>query len=292
MASPEAVRARVLLACEWEVRGRKVGNVHPGCAFADLTAGDLLACAPAAADAFCGELRGAPSVGGLVLAAVRASRAAVPTNANLGIVLLLAPLALAPTPAGVGAVLRGTTVGDAAGVYEAIRLAAPGGLGRAAEQDVADAPTVTLLEAMRLAAGRDAVARQYASDFADVRELGVPALVAGLAEFGRVEAAVIHCQLELLARLPDTLIARKLGPAAAEAVRERAATVRAAGGLATPAGRRLGRALDAELRTDGNRRNPGATADLVAASLYWALAEGLLSAGDGFPWPAPDWLTP
>jgi triphosphoribosyl-dephospho-CoA synthetase len=36
------------------------------------------------------------------------------------------------------------------------------------------------------------------------------------------------------------------------------------------------RALDADLRGDGNARNPGTTADLVTAVLFVALLEGLL----------------
>ena len=61
-----------------------------------------------------------------------------------------------------------TTVEDAREVYAAIRLANPGGLNDAAEQDVRDEPTVTLHEAMALAKDRDSVARQYADNFSDV----------------------------------------------------------------------------------------------------------------------------
>jgi HEAT repeat protein len=51
-------------------------------------------------------------------------------------------------------VLAATTVDDARDVYAAIRLAAPGGLGTVDDQDIADEPTQTLLDVMRLAAGR------------------------------------------------------------------------------------------------------------------------------------------
>ena len=65
-------------------------------------------------------------------------------------------------------VLEGLTVADARDTYEAIRLAAPGGLGQADAQDVAETPTETLLEVMRRAADRDLVARQYAATYPDV----------------------------------------------------------------------------------------------------------------------------
>ena len=62
------------------------------------------------------------------------------------------------------------TVADARAGYEAIRLASAGGLGDSAEQSVSKEPTVTLLEAMRLAADRDLIAKQYATGFADIFE--------------------------------------------------------------------------------------------------------------------------
>jgi triphosphoribosyl-dephospho-CoA synthase len=40
--------------------------------------------------------------------------------------------------------------------------------------------------------------------------------------------------------------------------------------------------LDAWLRADGNRRNPGTTADLVAGCLSAALREGWLEAAEIF----------
>ena len=103
---------------------------------------------------------------------------------RLGIVLLLAPLAAVPPDEplrdGVRRLLAALTVADAEQVYEAIRLAAPGGLGRVQDQDVAAAPTQTLREVLALAADRDLIARQYTNAFADVWNDGVPALVEGL----------------------------------------------------------------------------------------------------------------
>ncbi len=101
-----------------------------------------------------------------MLDAIRATRRVVATNTNLGIVLLLAPLAAVPRDnrcaQGIPAVLDALTVEDARDVFAAIRLASPGGLGQAAEQDVADEPSLPLRQIMALAADRDLVARQYA----------------------------------------------------------------------------------------------------------------------------------
>jgi triphosphoribosyl-dephospho-CoA synthase len=210
-------------------------------------------------------------------------------------VLLLVPLAncdAPPSPFRVAVTeeLACLSTDDARFVYEAIRVANPGGLGEAPEQDVRDEPTVTLLGAMQLAADRDMVARQYANGFADVFDFGVPAFTDAFAKFGCVEAAIIDSQLRWLAAYPDSLIARKNGPAVAEDVQKRAAEVLSRGGIATPEGRAAGVALDKHLRSDGNRLNPGTTADLITACLFVALRENKVAPSSPFRWQVSDWL--
>ena len=187
-------------------------------------------------------------------------------------------------------VLARLTVQDAVYAYAAIRLASAGGLGDAPEQDVKAEPTVTLLEAMKLAADRDLIARQYANGYADVFDLGVPAFLTAFEKFGRIEPAVIECQLQWMAAFPDSLIARKLGAPAAEDVQRRVQRMLELGGLDTSAGRAAGVELDRYLRSDGNKLNPGTTADLVTACLFVALREGTVPVNAPFHWDVPDWL--
>jgi triphosphoribosyl-dephospho-CoA synthase len=194
-------------------------------------------------------------------------------------ILLLAPLARAALHAQ-GAlrdelreVLVATTVTDATEVYDAIRIARPGGLGSSASEDVAAAPTVTLREAMLLAANRDNVAREYATDFAATFEIGVPALRAARSAGLAWAEATVETFLRLLATLPDTLIARKLGSAAAATVSRRAREVEDAGGVRTGAGREALEQLDDELRSPNNAYNPGTTADLTCAALFVVILE-------------------
>jgi triphosphoribosyl-dephospho-CoA synthase len=49
-----------------------------------------------------------------------------------------------------------------------------------------------------------------------------------------------------------------------------------AGGVRTAAGRRALHRFDASLRDPGNALNPGTTADLVTATLFVGLLEGML----------------
>lgn len=270
------------LACVLEVLARKAGNVHPGCSFDDLTHNDFLASAAAIVPALDAQL----PLGLTVLRAVEATRAVVASNTNLGMILLLAPLAAAARTgdlrAGLREVLATTTVADSTAVFQAIRLANPGGLGSAAKHDVYDEPTLPLRDVMKLAADRDLVARQYASDFAEVWETGLPALLDEWQVHADLERAIVRCQLGLMAAYPDTLILRKVGLEEARTSSVRAAEVLAAGWPETTGGRRAFTEFDAWLRGDGRRRNPGATADLVTACLFVALWTATIPWRDSF----------
>jgi triphosphoribosyl-dephospho-CoA synthase len=269
------------LACLLEVTARKPGNVHRFRDFDDLTYTDFLLSAAAIGPA----LDRAPGrrLGATVLEAIQATRQVVRTNTNLGIVLLLAPLA-AVSPGqefrtGVAAVLDRLDLDDSRLVYRAIRLANPGGLGHVAEQDVAGEPTHPLRQIMALAADRDLVARQYADGFHAVLVEGVPALCRGLEHTGDLERAIILCQLQLLAGHPDSLIARKCGPTVAEEASRRASALLEQGW--PRCGDAPLEAFDTWLTADGHRRNPGTTADLVTACLFAAFREGQIG------WPVP-----
>lgn len=264
------------LACVLEATARKPGNVHRFADFDDAHYLDFVL----SASAIVGPLdqAGSLGVGEIVLRAVAATRRVVATNTNLGMILLLAPLAAVPLAedlaAGVARILDATTVEDAALVYEAIRLARPGGLGEAAEQDVSQPPTIPLRDAMRLAAGRDLVARQYAHAYQDVFEVTLPALRSSLVAGRPLETVIIAAHLATLAQTPDSLIVRKRGEALAAEARARASTILAAGW--PDFGEDLLNSFDAWLRADGHARNPGATADLVCAALFVAIRDGII----------------
>jgi triphosphoribosyl-dephospho-CoA synthase len=178
---------------------------------------------------------GAPGLapGARIHEAVRRTRAAVGCNTNLGIVLLCAPLANAALARRAGdtlrealrRVLRALDVADAGQAYAAIRLAAPAGLGTSAEHDVRAPPAVTLLEAMRTARMRDRIAAQYANDYEDVFESGVPRLAQARARWRDPHWAATSAYLGFLAAFPDTHVARQHGVATAQRVQQAAAAV-------------------------------------------------------------------
>jgi triphosphoribosyl-dephospho-CoA synthase len=272
--APEAVAAAYISACRAELQAVKPGNVHVHADGHRMTTRDFKASAEASA----GPLAEAGArIGRRILDAVLATHARVATNTNLGIVLLCAPLAAAAQEPGdlwaeLADALARLDRQDAADAYEAIRIASPAGLGSVAAHDVRSSPGVDLRAAMQAAAGRDRIARAYATSFEDVAGLGLTSLAAarraGLAPEWQTSAVY----LAFLAEVPDTHVARKHGPGAAEEVRARAEQLRD--------GLDLSRApLDALLSFDrdlkGRGLNPGTSADFTVATLF---ADALISA--------------
>ena len=276
------VAAAAQLACLLEASAPKPGNVSPGRHFADLRYEDFLASAAAIGGPLAGA--GTRPVGATVRLAVEATACWTRSNTNLGIVLLLAPLAraallsdalsLTDFRGAVRRVLEATSVDDARDVYAAIRRAAPGGLGRVEAQDVADEPTMTLLEVMRLAADRDQIAREYATAFEVSFETGAPVLDRARRDGLSWDDAVVETFLTLLAAAPDTHVARRSGAAVAADVSRRARAALAAGGVRSPSGRRAIDDMDRGLRDARNTANPGTAADLTAAAIFVVLLGG------------------
>jgi triphosphoribosyl-dephospho-CoA synthase len=278
--SPLTLGACASLACVWEATAPKPGNVYRGADFEDTSFADFLTSAAMIAPVI--DQVPTRGVGAAVLAGIEATRAAVgPKNTNLGILLLVAPLAAAPSdgplPTAIASVLQRLTPDDCRDVYSAIRLTKPGGLGRVDEGDVnaPDAMPGSLLAAMQLAADRDLVARQYGNNFADV--FAVADGIEGSLRFMPMSDAIVRGYLELLAREPDSLIARKCGDAKAREVSDGARSVLDC----LPSGDDVYRSVLADfdfwLRSDGHRLNPGTTADLVAAALFVLLRDERLN---------------
>lgn len=270
----------VHLACMLEVTAPKPGNVHRGADFDDLCFADFLTSAVVTAPilAKTHEI----GIGNAALESIERTQAAVGTNTNLGIVLLLAPLCSVPEDErlsdGIVAVLEGLTPIDSQQVYRAIGSANPGGMGEVDEHDVAGVAPDNLLEAMRLAADRDMIACQYSNGFADVFNFRDRFLVAALNQGCGLIDAIVWTHVSILAEHPDSLIARRRGhEEAAQASKIANAACRA---VADPFEMtaeyfRLVDDLDFWLRSH-KARNPGTTADLVTATLFCALRDRLV----------------
>ena len=266
----------VQLACQREVQSPKPGNVSPGNDFADATVADFLASADAIAPVMARASE--RPLGMTILDCVEATRQVVGHNTNLGIILLIAPLAAVPPSKslaeGIDEVLKNTTVDDSIAVYEAIRRAQPAGLGEVKDQDLHQAPTQNLVECMRLAADRDLIAAQYANGFQQVLGNGLEWLEDAQRTIESSADQITWLAVRFLAEFGDSLIARKCGLPMSELVQQKAQELLHSGWphqLGSSAGLAE---LDGFLRADGNRRNPGTTADFIAAVIFAGLREG------------------
>ena len=273
MSSVEARIASAFVgACFDELEAPKPGNVHVYSAGHGWTVDDFRRSAEAAAPSIA---RSGASVGARILSAIEATHAAVGHNANLGIVLLCSPLARAAELKGVKmraavrTVLASLDVEDADLAFRAIMLAAPGGLGRVERHDVSRPAAVTLLEAMSEAAARDSIARQYATSFADVFDIGAPLLEAAFRRWpSDPAAAALAVYLGFLAAFPDSHIQRKHGLEAAAAVQREASSLHALAQDADDPNSLFPQVLDFDFRLKASGLNPGTSADLTVATLF------------------------
>lgn len=280
-------------ACETEIRALKPGNVGLHGDGHGMSADDFLISAEAIAEPLTVPGR---SVGGRILAAIEATRRVVPCNTNLGIVLLCAPLAHAalqargvfPLRLELEHVLARLDVADAELAFTAIRLANPGGLGEAPQYDVRQPARVSLQEAMRAASGRDSIARQYASGFADIFDIGVGFHRQCHARWRSEEWATLAVYLRFMARWPDSHVQRKHGEPVARALGREAAAVSAELLRTSQPERLRQRLLEWDERLKRQGINPGTSADLSVACLFAARAEEMLEEEFNAAEPNPD----
>ncbi|MEM8913552.1 MAG: triphosphoribosyl-dephospho-CoA synthase [Planctomycetota bacterium] len=265
----------ILYACILEATAPKPGNVHPTASFDDLSFEDFVTAANIGARTMTQSSR---SIGRRVHDTVVEVIEQTSTNVNLGIALLLAPLIAAEESgspidraawsSSCGEWLETLSPADGQAIGQAIVAATPGGMDvelptQHDSLDVAQpiGPSFDLMAGMRIAAERDAIAKLYVTKMNALFEIVVPTIESAVGFHGDVLAGIVRAHVELIARFGDTLIARKCG----EEISQQAANLAAASLRSDPMDVA---ALDAFLRGDGHRRNPGTTADLIAAGLY------------------------
>jgi len=265
-----------LTSCNEELKALKPGNVHifaPGHRM-DVTHFENAAQAAAPHISVPGH-----KVGKRILNAVQVSMMASGCNTNLGIILLCAPLACAAALEvrekklrnRLSSVLNTLDVEDAANAFEAIRCASPAGLGKAAQEDVQGAPSISLREAMALAAHKDRISNAYVTDFADIFDLGVPILHAARQQCleRKIDAsfALTTLHMSFLAQFPDSHIERKHGTKKARRVMTEAKDrFELWHPISCPETFESLMAFDTWLKK--HNLNPGTTADMVVATLF------------------------
>ncbi len=272
MLTAKQIQECVFWACQQEVSAPKPGNVNSFSGNHEMIAADFIksayAIAPIMAQA---DL----SVGELILQSIRATRDVVNCNTNLGIVLLFAPLCKAAhqcrtfeqLPNALDNILDNLTIDDAEKCYQAIRLAEAGGMGEVESHDINKQPTITLKQAMKIAEKRDTIARQYVNNYDAIWCIGLPNLTKAINCGETVEWATTFAYLIMLSKMPDTLVHRKYGQVIAEKISTDAHSLI----KKIKENSRLSdiqfEVIEWDNKLKKEKRNPGTTADLVAATL-------------------------
>ena len=216
-------------------------------------------------------------------------------NTHMGILMLFIPIASAcgicisendlkfrDMQKNVSKILSLTTVDDSANLCSAIKLADAGGLGRVNEFDLNDENlkeeliknNLNFYNLLKLSANRDRIAQELTTGM-EITFEHARVIEKIYDETGGIFPAIVQAYLIILSKFPDTLIVRKCGAETAREVTAEASEVLELGGVFTKKGRVAIENFDKHLRENGNRLNPGTTADIVAASLFIALLNGL-----------------
>jgi triphosphoribosyl-dephospho-CoA synthase len=267
------LEAAVLASFRGEIEAFKPGNVSVYAEGHDMTVKDFLVSAEVSTPILC---QAGIGLGQRVLDSVKATRAAVRCNTNLGMLLLFVPIIMAAESDfndisslrhNLEIILDSLTQTDADQVYEAIRIANPGGLGSSDSQDVNNKPDCSLKYAMELASQRDSIALQYTNNFKEVCEMGFDSIKCFDNSWNSVKWAAVSSYLMFMSSFADSHIQRKYGVQIAEKVRKKSEVITEKFHKASEPEAELGllRGFDEELKADGY--NPGTCADLTAATI-------------------------
>lgn len=257
-----------------ELEAFKPGNVSRYADGHDMTYQDFLTSAEVSVPLLCQADRG---VGQRILESVKATREAVGCNTNLGMLLLFAPI-IAAAESGfksendlhsqLGIILNSLTQEDAELVFEAIRIANPGGLGDVEAHDVKQQkPGCSLIEAMTVASSRDSVALQYSTGFHDVFELGLTNIKCFVKLWNSVKWAAVSCYMTYMSSIRDSHIQRKYGQEIAEQIRIKSGVVAKKFKNSIDPESCIGLLGDFDEELKAKNYNPGTSADLTAATL-------------------------
>jgi triphosphoribosyl-dephospho-CoA synthase len=126
---------------------------------------------------------------------------------------------------------------------------------------------VSLFDVFKIASDYDLVCSEWVNGYPVTFDEAYQYLIRQVKQTTDPNVAVVHTFLNVLAKHPDSFIARKVDLEKAKEVSVKAETVLKLGGLETAAGRSNLCELDKMLRGSDNLLNPGTTADVVAAAL-------------------------
>lgn len=267
------------IACCLEVSSFKPGNVHRNRDYDDIKYHHFLASGIAFGNIIYESSQDNKNIGKYIKMAVIESKKWSPTNANLGIIMLHMPISMSSgkiegfneyeLKKEIINTTRNTTVNDAINVYEAIEIAMPNITPPNEGPDVQknDAKNelieknLTLYDVFKISSTWDSISKEWAEGF-NISFKGYNLLNEYYEEYNNINLSITKTFLSILSEHPDTLIARKKDLDTSKMVSEMAKNILDRGFKKEDI-----MEFDKYLSKEGNKLNPGTTADLVASSL-------------------------
>jgi triphosphoribosyl-dephospho-CoA synthase len=178
-------------------------------------------------------------------------------------------------------IVESTTSEDAIYLYETINDVKPGGLNRAPDLDLNSPDSkkrlirenISLYEVFKIAADYDSICFEWVNNYPITLDVAYPFLKEQM-QTRDLNTSIVHTYLRVLSAYPDTLISRKVGEKISKEISSEASRLLLLGGLDTEVGRKGLIKFDRKLRENGNKLNPGTTADLISATLGFFVLAG------------------
>jgi triphosphoribosyl-dephospho-CoA synthase len=277
--NPYDVMKASQIACCLEVSSFKPGNVHRNREYDDIKYHHFLSSGIAFGNIIYEASQDNKDIGKYIKLAVIESKKWSPTNANLGIIMLHIPIGMSSGKIDefnenvlkkeIIFTTKNTTVNDAINVYEAIEIAMPNinppkegpdAQKNDAKQELIE-KNLTLYDVFKISSTWDSISKEWAEGF-NISFKGYKLLNEYYEEYNNINLATTKTFLSILSEHPDTLIARKKDLDTSKMVSEMAKDI-----LDNGFKKEDIEEFDKFLSKEGNKLNPGTTADLVASSL-------------------------
>ena len=272
------LKKQIKFVCDKEMDSLKPGNVHKYSKGHGMSTKDFFKSSLIISKCL---TKNNLNLGQKILSSVNEIQNKIKKNTNLGIILMLSPIATIVQKEGViskeellkkiKSLIKKQNIKNSIPIFEAIALTSPGGLGFSKKYDVNKLPKTNLYKAMEYSKKRDLIARQYYNGFKDIFNIGVPAYKKFYNKWGRVNWALTGVYLTFLKKFNDSHITRNKGNKIATSVKKEAKKyyffLKKNKNLIKIKKKLL--IFDKKLKS--KRINPGTIADLTVATLLFEI---------------------
>ena len=268
------LKKQIKFVCDTEIKSLKPGNVHKYSEGHGMGIKDFLKSSLIISECL---TKNNLDLGKKILVSVSEIQNKIKKNTNLGIILMLSPIATIVQKEGViskeellkkiKSLIKKQNIKNSIPIFKAISLTSPGGLGFSKKYDVNEPSNTNLYKAMEFAKEKDLIARQYCNGFEDIYKIGIPAYKIFYNKWGKVDWALTGVYLTFLKKFNDSHIVRNKGNKIATSIKKEAKKyyffLKNNKSLTKIKKKLL--VFDKKLKSNGI--NPGTTADLTVATL-------------------------